>query len=165
VTALAADQGQALRLLANSQRTESIMLAHGFTISMLDGLVGAGLAIAESEFVFAGQRTVKVVRMRMTDAGRRALRFDSQLRDALGERDERLCGYDARPTGEGAMKSLLRWLIGLYVAIAVITMGFQVYYRYPDCAPAVACGVSLSKGIVWSAIWPLYWAIQWDWLK
>lgn len=31
------------------------------------------------------------------------------------------------------MRSLLKWLLGLYVALAIITLGFQVYYRYPTC--------------------------------
>jgi len=60
------------------------------------------------------------------------------------------------------MRSLLKWLLGLYVALAIITLGFQVYYRYPTCSEATGCGLSFTKGVVWSAIWPAYWAIQWN---
>ena len=50
-------------------------------------------------------------------------------------------------------------LLGLYIALAIITMGFQTYYRYPGCAEATGCGLSFTKSVVWSAIWPAYWAI------
>lgn len=60
------------------------------------------------------------------------------------------------------MQSIIRWLVGLYLVLAVITMGFQVYYRYPMCSGTGGCGLSMTKGVVWSAIWPAYWAIQWN---
>jgi len=46
----------------------------------------------------------------------------------------------------------MKTLLGLYVALAIITMGFQIYYRYPNCSEAIACGLSFAKGVVWSAI-------------
>jgi hypothetical protein len=58
------------------------------------------------------------------------------------------------------MRSIIKWVVGLYIALAIITMGFQVYYRYPMCSEAGGCGLSMTKGVVWSAIWPAYWAIQ-----
>jgi hypothetical protein len=63
------EQYRALRLLMRGGYTEAIMLAHGFTISMLAGLVREGLATATPETVQA----IKVVRVRITDAGRLAL--------------------------------------------------------------------------------------------
>ncbi len=63
------------------------------------------------------------------------------------------------------MKSTMKWLLGLNVVLAIITMGFQIYYRYPNCSDGMGCGLSMAKGVVWSAIWPAYWAIQWDFLK
>jgi predicted benzoate:H+ symporter BenE len=63
------------------------------------------------------------------------------------------------------MRSIVKWVVGLYIALAIITVGFQIYYRYPVCSAAAECGLSMAKGVVWSAIWPAYWAIQWDWLK
>jgi hypothetical protein len=49
------------------------MQAHGFTIKQLVDLVRAGLATATSEHVRAGRLTLEVARVRITEAGRRAL--------------------------------------------------------------------------------------------
>jgi hypothetical protein len=73
---LTAEQGRALRLLTRGGSdgyTESIMLAYGFTISMLAGLVLDGLATATAETVHGGTQPIKVVRVRITNAGRWAL--------------------------------------------------------------------------------------------
>jgi hypothetical protein len=69
------DQRRALELLAGSMRglTKSIMLMHGFTNDRLAGLVRDGLATAKLEHVRAGRRAIEVTRLRITDAGRRAL--------------------------------------------------------------------------------------------
>jgi hypothetical protein len=49
------------------------MLAHGFSIMMVE-LVNAGLATATAErVVVAGRRTIEVARVRITEAGRRTL--------------------------------------------------------------------------------------------
>jgi hypothetical protein len=73
--ALAADQREALRMLAGSPHgcTESILLAHGFAVGMLRDLVRDGLATADRENVVTGRRRIAVTRLRITDAGRRAL--------------------------------------------------------------------------------------------
>ena len=63
------------------------------------------------------------------------------------------------------MRSIVKALIGLYVALALITMGFQIYYRYPQCSAAARCTLTMTKGVVWSAIWPAYWTIQWNLLR
>jgi hypothetical protein len=72
---LADDQLAALGMLAASVRgrTESIMLAHGFAIGMLRGLVRDGLATAVREPAYYNRRAVLVTTMRITDAGRKAL--------------------------------------------------------------------------------------------
>ena len=49
------------------------MLAHGFTIDMIVGLVNAGLATASAERVVAGRHTIEVARVRITEAWRRVL--------------------------------------------------------------------------------------------
>ena len=71
---LADDQRAALGLLAASVRgrTKSLMLAHGFAIGMLHGLVRDGLATAVREPAFPNRRAVVVTVMQITDAGRRA---------------------------------------------------------------------------------------------
>jgi hypothetical protein len=53
--------------------TEAIMLAHGFTIEQMVELIHAGLATAKAERVVAGGRAIEVARVRITEAGRRAL--------------------------------------------------------------------------------------------
>jgi hypothetical protein len=52
---------------------EAILLAYGFKIEMLAGLVLDGFATAAPETVPAGGRQLKVVRMMITDAGRGAI--------------------------------------------------------------------------------------------
>jgi hypothetical protein len=52
---------------------EAIMLAHGFSIDMMVELVRAGLATARAERVVAGGKPIEVARVRITDAGRRAI--------------------------------------------------------------------------------------------
>ena len=71
---LADDERAALGMLAASVRgrTESIMLAHGFAIGMLRGLVRDGLATAVQP-AYYNRRAVLVTTMRITDAGRKAL--------------------------------------------------------------------------------------------
>jgi len=68
------DRRRALELLASCNgATEAIMLAHGFTVEQMVDLCIAGLAIATPEHMVAGERTFEVVRMTITEAGRRAL--------------------------------------------------------------------------------------------
>jgi hypothetical protein len=49
--------------------TEAMMLAHGFTIEQMVELVNAGLGTAKAERVVAGNRTIEVARLRITDGG------------------------------------------------------------------------------------------------
>jgi len=52
---------------------EVLVLGHGFSRDMLAMLVLAGLAKVVSETVRAGGSTIKVERVSITDAGRRAI--------------------------------------------------------------------------------------------
>jgi hypothetical protein len=74
---LGAEQRRALQMLAGSPlgATEALFLAHGFTIEVLAELVRAGLATATSERVRSGSggKLIEVTRVRITEAGRRAL--------------------------------------------------------------------------------------------
>jgi hypothetical protein len=65
------DQRRALDMLAGSHHgcTESILRANGLSVGLLGGLLRTGLAKAEVETTQAGGR----VRIRITDAGKRAL--------------------------------------------------------------------------------------------
>ena len=73
---LTAEQRQALELLASDSHgatEELLVLAHGFDSDMIAGLVRAKLATARRDIVKAGGKTVEVVRITITDAGRRAI--------------------------------------------------------------------------------------------
>jgi hypothetical protein len=53
--------------------TEAIMLAHSFTPKMMVEMIRDGLAAASSERMVAGGKSIEIARVRITDAGRRAL--------------------------------------------------------------------------------------------
>jgi hypothetical protein len=53
---------------------DTLLLAHGFTLAVLVGLVDDGLAEARAETITAPGRTTHIVRMRITAAGRRAIK-------------------------------------------------------------------------------------------
>lgn len=73
---LGVEQRRALQLLASSRygllNEEQIVHGHVFSRRVLAELIRAGFAVAEHE-VMAGERTVEVVRVRITATGRRAL--------------------------------------------------------------------------------------------
>ena len=65
-----------LKLLASSPHgatTKLLVVAHGFEIDMIAGLVRAGLAAEERDVMKAGGKTIEVVRVRITEAGRKAI--------------------------------------------------------------------------------------------
>jgi hypothetical protein len=72
---LGADQLRALDILAGCPHgcTEGTLRAHGFTVRLLARIVRAGLAAARPEIVKAGGRTLSMLRLTITDAGRQAL--------------------------------------------------------------------------------------------
>jgi hypothetical protein len=67
----------ALQLLVRSPNgcTEALMMAHGFEVAMLGKLVLDGLAKAWVEDMRAGRRQMKVTWVKITAAGRKALRW------------------------------------------------------------------------------------------
>jgi hypothetical protein len=53
-------------------RTETMMVAHGFSVASLKDLIRAGLVTAKTES--AGHKTpITIVRLRITETGRKAL--------------------------------------------------------------------------------------------
>ena len=72
---LAASRRRALAVLADSPDgcTEAIMLAHGFTAELLIALVQDDLASVISERR-GGSKQVELIRFKITEAGRQALR-------------------------------------------------------------------------------------------
>jgi len=70
------ERRQVLQLLASSAdgvNEELLVLDHGFTRRMLTGLVRTGLATEERVITKAGSKPIEVVRVRITEAGRRAI--------------------------------------------------------------------------------------------
>ena len=74
---LSREQRRALKMLADAPRgisEEVLVVVHGFSAQMVAGLVRAGLATVVTETKSAPRGvTIKVERIRITDAGRRAL--------------------------------------------------------------------------------------------
>jgi hypothetical protein len=73
---LTVEQRRALALIADSGMngaTEAILIANGFTVDLLADRVRAGLAIATPQRVRAGDQMIELTRLRITDAGRRAV--------------------------------------------------------------------------------------------
>ena len=74
VLGLQPDHRGALEMLAESRIcTGATLLAHGFNVDMLAGLIRDGLAIARREPVKVDGQMVKVARLRITNAGRSAI--------------------------------------------------------------------------------------------
>jgi hypothetical protein len=75
-TSLSARAREALKLVASNPHgaTEAFMYAHGFSLRMLIGVVRRRVATVQKERVNAGAKPVKVIRIRITDAGLRALK-------------------------------------------------------------------------------------------
>jgi hypothetical protein len=70
------ERRRALQLLASSPSgvaAELLVLAHEFSRDMLAGLVVAGFATVVAETLKADGPTIKIDRVRITDAGRRAI--------------------------------------------------------------------------------------------
>ena len=73
---LGAEQRRALEMLAAAGLrgcAGPILLGQGFRVGMLVDLVGEGLATARREPMKVGTRTITIVHIRITDAGRQAL--------------------------------------------------------------------------------------------
>lgn len=69
------DEREALLLLADAANgcRQSMLMARGFAIGMLDDLVRKGLAAAEQRSTRAGGRTIEVTWLTITAEGRRAV--------------------------------------------------------------------------------------------
>jgi hypothetical protein len=72
---MTADERRLLELLVASDEgaTDALLQAHGLKLDILISIVSAGLATATPERALVGGKPVDVTRVRITDAGRRAL--------------------------------------------------------------------------------------------
>ena len=71
-----AEQRRALALLTDAGldgASQASLMAHGFCVSMIGGLIKRGLATLTYEKIRAGSRLVDVGRVRITAAGQRVL--------------------------------------------------------------------------------------------
>jgi hypothetical protein len=50
-------------------------------------------------------------------------------------------------------------LLGIYAGAGLVTLLFQLWIRYGQCAGATSCAISFLKGAVWSTIWPASWVV------
>jgi hypothetical protein len=66
---------RALKLLVETPEgcAKPVLMAHGFTAKVIDELVRAGLATAQTAQTHAGRRAIDATRIRVTDAARVAL--------------------------------------------------------------------------------------------
>jgi hypothetical protein len=69
-----------LLMAASPSCPELLLLVHGIETEIIAGLVSKGLATVHTEMPNAGGCSVEVVRIKITDAGRRALKARSMLR-------------------------------------------------------------------------------------
>lgn len=49
-------------------------------------------------------------------------------------------------------------ITALYAIAGAQAFIFQAFIRLQECSGLVHCSVSLTKGFVWSVMWPIYWA-------
>jgi hypothetical protein len=75
MTRLDDDRRRALALLAENPDgcSRAILIARGFPISLLNRLIRAGLATSRLEREERGDKAIEIVRVKITEAGRRAL--------------------------------------------------------------------------------------------
>jgi len=96
---LTAEQRRALAMLRNvgpDGASQASLMAHGFCVSMIAGLVKRGLATLTREKVRADGRLVNVGRVRITAAGRDALTAE-RWRSTLWARPYRVPERDLHP--------------------------------------------------------------------
>lgn len=74
-TATTSEERQALELIVAELRgcPEHLLVARGFSVEFIAGLVRSGLADVTAELVNSEQTTDRIFRLRITERGRRAL--------------------------------------------------------------------------------------------
>src|SRR5258708_14067173 len=96
---LTAEQRRALAMLTRAGldgAPQASLMAHGFCVSMIAGLVKRGLATVTREKVRSGGRLVDVGKVRITAAGRDALAAE-RWRSTLPARPLRVPEQDLHP--------------------------------------------------------------------
>jgi hypothetical protein len=70
--------GEARNTVPPPRSDASPLRAHGFEVRLLARIVRAGLAVPRPEIVKAGGRTPSMLRLTITDAGRRAMEVSNE---------------------------------------------------------------------------------------
>ena len=72
---VSATRKRALKLLAEHPNGSNgaVLLAHGFSLKLLNELIGGGLGTRRTESMMRGSKPVEILRVKITEAGRRAL--------------------------------------------------------------------------------------------
>jgi hypothetical protein len=132
---LAIEQCQGLNLLARSTHghRESILLAHGLPTETLCSLLRDGLIVAEQEPAYLrGGEAIVVTRLRITDAGRRAL--DDGIASTV-PRDEK-----APSKSQKTMRNNMK-ITTLILALLALALGTGTAIVVSvQTQPIVACG-------------------------
>jgi hypothetical protein len=79
---LTAEQRRALAMLTSAgldRASQASLMAHGFCVSMVAGLINRGFATLTREKARAGSRLVDVGKVRVTAAGRNALTAERSI--------------------------------------------------------------------------------------
>jgi hypothetical protein len=89
-------------MLADSPHgcTEAALRAHGFTVGLLAKIVRTGLAVARPEIVKAGGRTLSMLRLTITDAGRQTcqpLQLPEKIGTVIGVVGATVAGKATKP--------------------------------------------------------------------
>jgi len=54
--------------------TETVILKHGCTVKQINELLQGGMATASTQRILVGKRILEIARLRITEAGRQALK-------------------------------------------------------------------------------------------
>jgi hypothetical protein len=94
---LTAEQRRALAVLTSAGHngtSQALLMAHGFSVSMIAGLVNRGLASLTREKVWAGSKLVEAGQARITVAGSEALAAEERFTFTL-------CGSSSLVSAQG----------------------------------------------------------------
>lgn len=129
------DRRRALELLAGSRdgMTEAMLAAHGFTVKQMLELVRDGLASAHSQRVVVGRHTIKIARVKITEAGRQAFADRPQ---AVTKKSRGKSQWAHTPR-EAVMATIIPWDDGLGVSYSYHDGAAEAHAIGPEDWPVI----------------------------